>query len=100
DTRLVNHLDTDADEALTLDDLVRVAVDRREHRVRKAARDEAIVEAQALVTVVDAVSEAAAGRPARRNALPRLRCDFRNLAVRWIRYEPRTARLLDLEDVP
>src|SRR6185295_1269219 len=69
DPRLVNHLDPDRDEPLSLDDLVRIAVDGRQHRVRISARDAAVVEAEAVVVLVDAVAEAAARRRTARDAL-------------------------------
>src|SRR4029450_3116250 len=49
DARLVNHLHADRPPTLSLDELIRVAVDGRQHRVWIPASDAAIVEAQILV---------------------------------------------------
>src|SRR5262249_22951694 len=51
DAVLVDHLVTQRDRVLALDDLVEAAVTGRHHRRRNAARDAAIVEAEILVAV-------------------------------------------------
>src|SRR5206468_912544 len=62
--RLVDHLVADRDVAGTLHDVVRIAVNSRQHRAGQAASDTPVVEAEIKVAVETGIGKAA-GRASR-----------------------------------
>src|SRR5439155_25168447 len=99
DARLVHHLVANRDVTGALDDLIRVAVDRRHHRAGYAARDAAVVEVAILEGISRAAAAVAARGGNRGDALLAFARHDRDVAVRRIDDQPRLAAPAKIESV-
>src|SRR5262249_44863267 len=102
--RFVNHFVANPDPPWSLDNLVRIAIDRGKHRARKTAGNAAIVKAEVLDAVEGPVREAAAGstwacRGSRRRTLLRLSGQWRDFSIGGIDNHPRAIALRDFAAV-